>query len=172
MATEPEKRFFCALPGRMLGDKRLNGSDWKVLAVISSRDRMGRNGQGCWEEPKRMAARLGMEIKSFHRSVSKLIKLEYLEAKPRENDARKKIYKIIFINEFDAKGIDATQAKSEKSKATPKRDQLHRRNQTEDQEKSKYPIKSEEYDQSQPNRIYSDNRNISEKNLSTKKSEN
>lgn len=156
------------MPGRALVDKQLNRSDLIALAAISGRDRFKSNGQGCWEEPKNMADRLEINLKSFYRSIGKLKNLGYLEISPREHDARKKSYSVIFSLEMDGRGIGIPDKILKKAlrEQEQEQDRLHNCNLSKAMKTKKTNKISDSYDASEVSGIYSDNQNIKEKTLS------
>lgn len=105
MSNVAPLNFFCAVPGRAVLDDTLTALDLRVLMVIASRDRMGRNGQLCWERPEKLAARIKCHPKRFRQSIGKLIEAGYLREGRSEHDGRRKGWAVFYDAEQDAPGI-------------------------------------------------------------------
>lgn len=95
-AAAKQQRVFATVPQHVISDTELTGQDWRVLLWVSLHD--GRslvrgNGAGCFVANERLARRVQCEISSLSRSLTKLVKLSYLQ---REKSGKNTTYRVIF----------------------------------------------------------------------------
>lgn len=86
------------LPLRAIGDQRLAGLDFRILAAIAAYDRMSAargDGQGCWASHGTLAAKVGCDYSNLSKSIKKLGELGYIErSKPTFGDKRSHVYRV------------------------------------------------------------------------------
>lgn len=79
-----------------MGDKRLSAADFRVLAAIAYYDRFGRNGLGCYVDPRRLAERAGIDPAHLARHTRRLEQFGYLIVEQAEIDRRRRIYRVVY----------------------------------------------------------------------------
>jgi hypothetical protein len=93
--------FFAATPLRAIGDMALTGTDLRTLLAISFHDRRSipnGKGRGCVASSATLAREVGTDITTISRSVSKLVKLGYVQKEPQPADKRKHTLRVLFDN--------------------------------------------------------------------------
>ena len=87
-----DKRKFMCLPSGLIGDKRLDATDIRVLCVIALHDGMSHakgKGAGCFAAYSTLAKLVGIDITAFSRSVTKLLRTGYVLREPQIMDKRR-----------------------------------------------------------------------------------
>jgi DNA-binding MarR family transcriptional regulator len=95
-AMSKAKEAFAPVPMRALGDDRLTGTHLRALAAIAYRDRLGRNGQGCWASPQDLATVATVNTKNLITAISELVSWGYVSRATRPDDKRKRVYRVIY----------------------------------------------------------------------------
>jgi DNA-binding MarR family transcriptional regulator/transcriptional regulator with XRE-family HTH domain len=107
MADDQEGRSrpppsFTTLPIRACSDKRLTGTDLRVLGVIGFHDRrsLARGvGAGCFAGQRIIAQRAGLDRKNVRLSIERLVTLGYLERTERASEKRGYVLRVIEVDE-------------------------------------------------------------------------
>lgn len=92
---------FTTLPIRACSDKRLTGTDLRVLGVISFHDRrsLARGvGAGCFAGQRIIAQRAGLDRKNVRQSIERLVMLGYLERTERASEKRGYVLRVIEVD--------------------------------------------------------------------------
>lgn len=92
---------FTTLPIRACSDKRLTGTDLRVLGVISFHDRrsLARGvGAGCFAGQRIIAQRTGLDRKNVRQSIERLVTLGYLERTERASEKRGYVLRVIEVD--------------------------------------------------------------------------
>lgn len=90
---------FTTLPLGAMEDQRLSALDLRCLALIGWYDRRSLSrgaGRGCYAGHSLMAARLGVDITSFSRTLSRLAKLGYIIRERQEEDRRRQTIRVVY----------------------------------------------------------------------------
>ena len=87
---------FGAVPVRAFGDTRLSAIDFRVMGAIAYFDRLGRNGAGCYVDPRKLAELAAIDYKHVARHTGRLQEFGYLEINRSATDRRKRIYSLIY----------------------------------------------------------------------------
>jgi DNA-binding MarR family transcriptional regulator len=87
---------FGAIPVRAFGDARLSAADFRVMGVIAYFDRLGRNGTGCYVDPRKLAELAAVDYKHVARHTGRLQEFGYLEIGRSATDRRKRFYSLIY----------------------------------------------------------------------------
>lgn len=96
------KAKFAPVPSRAIGDQRLGGSHFRVLAAIAIHDRMSasrRAGQGCWASHKTLSEECGINYSNFSTVVRELGLWGYIVAAPHPINKRTRVYRVIYGSE-------------------------------------------------------------------------
>lgn len=107
MADEPEcggrpLPTFTTLPIRACSDKRLTGTDLRVLGVIGFHDRRSLvrgAGAGCFAGQRVIARRAGLDRKNVRLSIERLVKFGYLQRTERTSTKRGYVLRVIEADE-------------------------------------------------------------------------
>ena len=87
---------FGAIPVRAFGDTRLSAADFRLLGAIAYFDRLGRNGTGCYADPRKLAELAAIDYSHVTRHTRRLKEFGYLEISRSETDRRKRVYSLIY----------------------------------------------------------------------------
>lgn len=92
---------FTTLPIRACSDKRLTGTDLRVLGVIGFHDRrsIARGaGAGCFAGQRLIAQRAGLDRKNVRQSIERLVTLGYLERTERASEKGGYVLRVIEVD--------------------------------------------------------------------------
>lgn len=92
---------FTTLPIRACSDKRLTGTDLRVLGVISFHDRrsLARGvGAGCFAGQRIIAQRAGLDRKNVRLSIERLVQFGYLDRQERASEKRGYVLRVIEVD--------------------------------------------------------------------------
>lgn len=92
---------FTTLPIRACSDKRLTGTDLRVLGVIGFHDRrsIARGaGAGCFAGQRLISQRAGLDRKNVRLSIERLVTLGYLERTERQTEKRGYVLRVIEVD--------------------------------------------------------------------------
>lgn len=87
-----EPRFFTTLPCRVIADTDLTALDMRCMAVIALHDGMSGvsgKGGGCYARNQTLAALARTDVTNFSKSLTKLIRLGYINREPQLMDKRR-----------------------------------------------------------------------------------
>ncbi|WP_373085705.1 helix-turn-helix domain-containing protein [Sneathiella sp.] len=115
--TITQKPTFAPLPARAIGDQRLTGLHFRVLAVICLHDRMSGargKGQGCWASHKTLADKCGCNYTNLSTAIKELGEWGYVERSRHPMNKRQWVYRVIYTDD------DKTIAKTPNSLPTDK----------------------------------------------------
>lgn len=90
---------FTTLPIGAMVDQRLSALDLRCLALIGWYDRRSLSrgaGRGCYASHANLAERLGVDITSFSRTLSRLAKLGYIVRERQQEDRRKQTIRVVY----------------------------------------------------------------------------
>ena len=87
---------FGAIPVRAFSDNRLSVADFRVLGVIASRDRFGRNGTACTLGARKLAEQAKINPAHLARHTKRLEELGYITIERSEADKRRLIYAVVY----------------------------------------------------------------------------
>ena len=87
---------FGAVPVRAFGDTRLSAIDFRVMGAIAYFDRLGRNGAGCYVDPRKLVELAAIDYKHLARHTRRLQEFGYLEINRSATDRRKRVYSLIY----------------------------------------------------------------------------
>ena len=87
---------FGAVPVRAFGDTRLSAVDFRVMGAIAYFDRLGRNGAGCYVDPRKLADLAAVDYKHVARHTRRLQEFCYLSVTRSSTDRRKRVYSVIY----------------------------------------------------------------------------
>jgi DNA-binding MarR family transcriptional regulator len=93
MSARPQ---FCPLPAAAMGDDRLSGSHWRVLATIAYHDRFSANGAGCYAGATTLAREASVHPNNLARITSSLEQWGYLKVSRNPLNRRLKTYSLIY----------------------------------------------------------------------------
>ena len=99
MPNPVDKISFAPIPPRAIGDKRLTGSHFRVLAAIAMHDRLSMSrkaGQGCWASNKRLAELTNLNYSNLSTALIQLGEWGYLNREPHPLNKRTRIYRVIY----------------------------------------------------------------------------
>ena len=97
MGKRDDATTFAPVPARAVGDARLRGLHWKVLAAVALHDRLSgsrKKGQGCWAGNKRLATLIGCNYSNLSTALTDLATWGYIE---RRTNPMNKTRRILFI---------------------------------------------------------------------------
>ena len=102
-AAKP-KRLFGAIPARAIGDSRLNGTHFRLLACVALHDRMseGGNGQGCWASLQTLSKECGIHHTNASTALNELDRWGYLQIERQDTDARRRVARVLYTGEDEA----------------------------------------------------------------------
>ena len=92
--------IFAPLPHRAIGDKRLSGIHYRVLAAVAYHDRLsrgrknGREGQGCWASHTKLAQECGINYNNLSTTLRDLCGWGYLERERHPLNKRLRVYRV------------------------------------------------------------------------------
>jgi hypothetical protein len=111
---------FAAIPVRAIGDTRLSATDHRVLQAIAYHDRFGRNGCGCYADPRKLAKLVGVRPAHWSRHTNRLLEFGYIEIEVSVSDRRRREYTVIYDDVEAGAAADtvSTKAPAEAEKAT------------------------------------------------------
>ena len=101
MGRHESKPHYAPTPMRAIGDKRLTGEHWRVLAIIAGHDRFNKNGKGCCAWHTTLAREAKCSIKSLSRTLKILVELGYIEILPSPDGKHYRAYRVVY-NDADA----------------------------------------------------------------------
>ncbi len=87
---------FGAIPVRAFGDTRLSAADFRVMGAVAYFDRLGRNGIGCFVDPRKLSEVASVLYQHISRHTKRLYEFGYLEISRRATDRRRRIYSLIY----------------------------------------------------------------------------
>jgi DNA-binding MarR family transcriptional regulator len=87
---------FGAIPVRAFGDTRLSAVDFRVMGAIAYFDRLGRNGAGCFVDPRKLAELASVDYTHVNRHTRRLQDFGYLEIERSATDRRRRVYSLIY----------------------------------------------------------------------------
>ncbi len=87
---------FGAIPVRAFADTRLSAADFRVMGAIAYFDRLGRNGAGCYVDPRKIAELAAVLYEHISRHTGRLQEFGYLLIGRRATDRRKRVYSLIY----------------------------------------------------------------------------
>ncbi len=87
---------FGAIPVRAFGDTRLSAADFRVMGAIAYFDRLGRNGAGCYVDPRKLGKLAAVDYSHVGRHTRRLQDFGYLEIGRSATDLRKRVYSLIY----------------------------------------------------------------------------
>lgn len=93
------KIVFAPLPGRAIGDQRLRGLHFRVLAAICLHDRMSGSrgkGQGCWAGNKTLADECGCHFTNLSTAITDLGRWGYVERETHPLNKKLRVYRVIY----------------------------------------------------------------------------
>lgn len=96
MSAAPAGERFGAIPVRAFRDTRLSAGDFRLLGAIAYHDRLGRNGAGCYVDPRRLAEEAALSYSHVARHTRRLAGFGYLDILRSLKDRRKRIYRLIY----------------------------------------------------------------------------
>ena len=109
-------REFTTLPVRAIADTRLTALDLRCLAVIALHDGMSLirgTGAGCYARSSTLAELAHTDISNFSKSLSRLIKFDYVVREPQQNDRRRFTHRVIYSGENSWRADQLSQAGSD-----------------------------------------------------------
>ena len=92
---------FGAIPVRAFCDTRLSAADFRVMGAIAYFDRLGRNGVGCFVDPRKLAELASVDYTHVNRHTRRLQGFGYLEIERSATDRRKRVYSLIYNEKPD-----------------------------------------------------------------------
>lgn len=99
MTAARPKPQFAPLPLRILSDTELTAQDLRVLGVIASKDRFGKNGSGCYASNSTIGTEAGCAPSSVRRSITRLEKhgaVKDLNALPGTRRTRRRMLVVVY----------------------------------------------------------------------------
>jgi len=90
--AQDEKRFFTTLPVAMIADRNLTALDIRCAMVIAMHDGMSAvsgKGGGCFAKSQTLAALARTDATNFSKSLTRLIRLDYVRREPQVMDKRR-----------------------------------------------------------------------------------
>jgi hypothetical protein len=101
MSARPQ---FCPLPVAAMGDDRLSGNDWRVLAAVAHHDRLGANGRHCYASTATLSAETRLHDKTISRSLARLREWGYIRVIYNSTDGRRRSYAVEYAKRFPPSG--------------------------------------------------------------------
>ena len=96
-----QKPQYAAIPVRVMGDRRLTASHWRLLAAIAWHDRLGRNKIGCYTSNLNLAKEADVHYTNVPPLSDDLETWGYIEKGRHPLNRRLRVYSLIY-NEKDA----------------------------------------------------------------------
>ena len=87
---------FGAIPVQAFGDERLSANDFRVMGAIAYFDRLGRNGAGCYVDPRKLVELSAVDYTHLNRHTRRLKDFGYLKIGRSATDRRKRVYSLIY----------------------------------------------------------------------------
>ncbi len=96
-----QKPLYAAMPIRVMGDRRLTASHWRLLAAIAWHDRLGRNKIGCYASNQILAKEADVHYTNVPRLSDDLETWGYMKKGRHPLNRRLRVYSLIY-NEKEA----------------------------------------------------------------------
>jgi DNA-binding MarR family transcriptional regulator len=93
------------VPARAIGDQRLSGLHFRVLACIALHDRMSaaaKGRQGCWAGNKTLAEECGCNYTNLSTAITDLGHLGYVERERHPLNKNLRVYRVIYSDDDEA----------------------------------------------------------------------
>jgi len=87
---------FGPIPVRAFSDTRLSAADFRLLGAIAYFDRLGRNGAGCFADPRKLAEMAAIDYSHLARHAERLREGGYIEIGRSATDRRRRDYAVIY----------------------------------------------------------------------------
>jgi DNA-binding MarR family transcriptional regulator len=102
---------FGAIPARAIGDPRLSGLHFRLLAAVALHDRMsqGTNGQGCWASMSTLARECGANYNNVSSALTELGEFGYVESERHPDDKRRRgVVRVIYTDDDNILAADTS----------------------------------------------------------------
>lgn len=92
------KAIFAPIPSRAIGDSRLNGECWRVLAAICSHDRFStrRQSAGCYASHETLAKEANVNYTNLSVAISRLKDCGYIINLSHPTNRRLRVYRVVY----------------------------------------------------------------------------
>jgi DNA-binding MarR family transcriptional regulator len=101
---------FGAIPARAIGDPRLSGLHFRLLAAVALHDRMsqGTNGQGCWASMATLAGECRANYNNVSSALTELGDFGYVESERQPDDKRRRVLRVIYTDDDNILAADTS----------------------------------------------------------------
>lgn len=101
MNDKDAKPVYAPLPARAIGDQRMHGLHFRVLAAIAYHDRLSAHrdrgrGQGCWAGNQTLARECGCNYRNLSTAITELGRWGYVTKEPHPINHRLRIYRVSY----------------------------------------------------------------------------